>query len=722
MKHISSYIFSFYDFIDIFHFPLALTLNRTEKTSTYTGKIITLGILTFLSYSLISSNLLNKKNAEILIQELMHLSHHPTMFFSKKNLTMFFGITDNNNNFLIDETMYSLTFYINHLNNSNHYFNKTEFRLKACTQDDFIEDPSEFARLGLNGTHCLPNEVIKLGGYWDEEIFDYFSVQLKICQNSSSNNIMCKSTEEISDFMKNKYLKIYITNHNFDALNYETPLTRNLKMFYQILDSKLSKSMELYLQNHYILTDDGFFLESLNVVHSFKQGEVMTDMKLKSDDENWLFTFNVYSSDLQTNINRNYEKMQTLLARLGGICNFLFLFGFMISKFENHYNLISLISNELFIFPKVDRKSFLKNGNTLRNSCKRETSIFKNKISDKSTGKSKQCKKLIFSELKSKTDLLGISISNIQKKPTKDSEQIHSDRLAKLPSQNLSSNGRTKRSPHSNQKDLQVVISRKINKETLLPNTFSDATKIFINLQEAKEESKQIPELKLISETPLGIRFVQEPLQSPTFINEGNMSPTSKRTWQTKLKALLKGGNSKPDSPGLKDKEAQVIENLEHYQKLKNKENFFSVGFKGFLKLLFKDRFNLFKKMNNREKLFQTAKDQIADELDILKILKKLQDLEKLKRILLNDDQLYLFNLLSKPMIVLDKHRQSIGDFPDKRFKFSVNNNAILEKKKLNEIYNRMRGKDDASQVDEKIIKLLDEDVMCFLNNKKFIE
>ena len=48
------------------------------------------------------------------------------------------------------------------------------------------------------------------------------------------------------------------------------------------------------------------------------------------------------------------------------------------------------------------------------------------------------------------------------------------------------------------------------------------------------------------------------------------------------------------------------------------------------------------------------SKDQIAEEMDILKILKKLQEIDKLKRILLSDEQLYFFNLLRKPMIILD--------------------------------------------------------------------
>ena len=142
--------------------------------------------------------------------------------------------------------------------------------------------------------------------------------------------------------------------------------------------------------------------------------------------------------------------------------------------------------------------------------------------------------------------------------------------------------------------------------------------------------------------------------------------------------------------------------------------------------LLKKKLFCLFKKSSKKEKLFTTAENEIADELDIIKILKKLQDIEKLKRILLNEDQLYLFNLLSKPMIIHENSSKQENDqdknAQDKRFKFTLKNNLNLEKKKLLNIYKCVKEKENDSQIDKKLIKLLDEDVMCFLKNEKLIE
>ena len=81
---------------------------------------------------------------------------------------------------------------------------------------------------------------------------------------------------------------------------------------------------------------------------------IQTDVMTKYKSNNMVYQINIYSSDLQKNVFLNYQKIQTLLAQLGGICNFLFFLGFIFSKTENQYKMISTISNELFIFMKLE--------------------------------------------------------------------------------------------------------------------------------------------------------------------------------------------------------------------------------------------------------------------------------------------------------------------------------------------------------------------------------
>ncbi len=668
------------DKADVFRFPLTFTFKRTKKTSTATGKIITLGILAFLLYSFIVSDLTKKKNAQTLSQDLIQISR-PKMSFSKQNFTMVFGVANDDNIFFTDETIYSFVFYIYHSNIKEQIVNQTSSVLKLCTQDDFMEDPSEFSRLNLNGTYCLPTEALKLGGFWDEETIDYFWIELRTCQNSSSSDIICKSREEIDEYLKNNYVDIYISDHNIDSSNYLKPLTRNLKIFYQLLDPKLYKSVELYMKNSLITTDDGFFFESLKVIESFIQGEIETDVSLVQSEENVIYCLSIYSSNFQTNVQRNYQKIQSLLAQLGGICNLLFLFGLTLCKFENHYNLVSLLSNELFIFPTLQKKSNLTKKYLTSN--KSHELIIPNKISE---------------------------------------------------------NERLKQFSNNNNTNFQIEYVSNLPPSFSPKKTQSILKLCKVSLDQNKNESNQEVKPKILVDAEISADFHESqasqtsnenkhpkeaisPGSEVNFPTMKSMSPYCKKSWTIKLKSMK---NLWSSIKSMNSPENLMMGNLENYQILKKKENFFSLGFVGFLIIQLKKKLFCFFKITNREKLFKTAEDEIADELDIIKILKKLQEIEKLKRILLNEDQLYLFNLLSKPMIIpensLQQEKEQEKNIYDQRFKFSLKENLNLEKKKLFEIYKSVKAKENDSQVDKKLIKLLDEDVMCFLKNEKLIE
>ena len=104
--------------------------------------------------------------------------------------------------------------------------------------------------------------------------------------------------------------------------------------------------------------------------------------------------------------------------------------------------------------------------------------------------------------------------------------------------------------------------------------------------------------------------------------------------------------------------------------------------------------------------------------MDILHILKKLQDVEKLKRVLLNDEQLFFFNLLSKPMITINNMESS-----DDRFRFTLSKRSSMYRAtKIFEKYNSIKESKKVSDIDKRILKLLDDDVSRFLKNEIAIE
>lgn len=58
--------------------------------------------------------------------------------------------------------------------------------------------------------------------------------------------------------------------------------------------------------------------------------------------------------------------------------------------------------------------------------------------------------------------------------------------------------------------------------------------------------------------------------------------------------------------------------------------------------------------MTDNEKMILQAEEIFEKEIDFVTILEKLQEIEKLKFLLLSPTQLSLFNLLGKPTLYLD--------------------------------------------------------------------
>ena len=367
----------------------------------------------------------------------------------------------------------------------------------------------------------------------------------------------------------------------------------------------------------------------INRQETFSLGEINYDTKYKGENlikHGVITTFTIFSSDIETNIIRKYQKVQELLAQMGGFCNFLFLIAFALAKIENSYNLIILASNDLFLLQSIKQPNFSsKNDKDMGDST---DSLTKNHSSPKNN--------------ENKSPL------NIEQ--TSKMSMIRSEIIG----------------PYSQNHCIftQKIPPKIVNEEVILNEKFED------------ERKERVPAEKLSNFAKL------------------------KNIFSSKAQKAL-------DT-------SQTSKNLSEYLSSKKKQHFFNLGCWGYAKLLIKQkRFSL----TNKEKLFLKAENQIMKEFDILHIIRKLQEINKLKHLLLNDDQMVLFNLLSKPMIVLDENDSQKDEAY--RYKSSVGKTKNLTKDKISNIYKGIKAKvetNSATVIDAKIITFLDEDVLKYMN------
>ena len=82
--------------------------------------------------------------------------------------------------------------------------------------------------------------------------------------------------------------------------------------------------------------------------------------------------------------------------------------------------------------------------------------------------------------------------------------------------------------------------------------------------------------------------------------------------------------------------------------------------------------------LNFKEKLFKKTEKAFKKEVDLISILNKIHEINKMKLLFLNQRQLTLFDLLSKPMIFVDERKWMNRK---KDTEFCINLSTMVERK-----------------------------------------
>lgn len=126
------------------------------------------------------------------------------------------------------------------------------------------------------------------------------------------------------------------------------------------------------------------------------------------------------------------------------------------------------------------------------------------------------------------------------------------------------------------------------------------------------------------------------------------------------------------------------------------------------------------RKMNRKRILFEKSMKIMNQSIDILEILKKIQEIEKLKISILNKNQIALFNFMAKPLISLkDNQNQKECNFESSKVKSSkmfqsfmmfLNNKEELIKDIIC-YYSLIINRKMLSEIDKRLFSLLDDNI-----------
>ena len=420
--------------------------------------------------------------------------------------------------------------------------------------------------------------------------------------------------------------------------------------------------------------------------------------------EEFIFQAEFYSSPRKEYATRTYQKIQEVIASIGGLLNLFVAIGFILTGPQTRLNVIKTIMNKLYVFHKANPKIKLKTNEKLK--VKYEVNLSKPPILTKKISKSEIDLKFNFD----KTQFSQIKNSLILKP-----EQIkESDGKAQSPE--IFAN-------------LPNIKNEVLNDELKLENSLKYSN--LINSNNEKNDDLLIKfDDEIHSDPVLGIN-TEEKQNHPSAVEIDDShqfeikdknpkaenikvihSNVFRKGFSVFSKARLKASGT------TQTQNVRKIIELEEQSKKSDKREFEFSLFEYFvynLKKFFRQELTF------KENLFKKAEKTFKKEVDLITILQRIHEIDKMKLIFLNQRQITLFELLSKPMIFVDKNKwetlkksntmKKLEDDP--AFKMSSfikeGKRAIKKKETIIECYEETLKHIESSIIDERLIYFMDQ-------------
>ena len=124
--------------------------------------------------------------------------------------------------------------------------------------------------------------------------------------------------------------------------------------------------------------------------------------------------------------------------------------------------------------------------------------------------------------------------------------------------------------------------------------------------------------------------------------------------------------------------------------------------------IIYKIKFFCKKRKDPKQRLIHNAEKIYEREMDIVNILERIQDIEKLKIVLLDDDQKVMFSLLDKPIISFAEFRKSVT-MGDSIFASKIIS-PTLRKENIISSYDRLAKRND--ETSKRILMLVEKKLL----------
>ena len=367
--------FSSFHMIDFFAMKPSerITFHKNNTYSTFIGRLTTwiligIYIATFLNFG---NDMIYRKNPQSIFSQIV-TPDPENLNLNEMGFFMAFGFQDlrNHSAHYINESIY--TVQLIKRTKVNGVISLQTIPTGRCGLDNVPNRDdlkSYYGRNSINQLYCIKNDSEiepELKSTWDGAYYKNLLINFYPCVNSTENGNFCQPKEVIKEYLDSANFAIYFTTDAVDPNNFQKPVVSFGKQLYTPISSSTLTYIEMLFGHFNFITDVGFLFQDLE---TFRSAYYLNNRQVLSFSSNIIVQIDMKLDKIKTIYSRKYDKIQNVLASIGGIIKALMLLSqaFVLPFIRLNFRLN--LANSIFTF-KTDKKS-----NNLIKKIKKSTQL-----------------------------------------------------------------------------------------------------------------------------------------------------------------------------------------------------------------------------------------------------------------------------------------------------------------------------------------------------------
>ncbi|CAD8061397.1 unnamed protein product [Paramecium primaurelia] len=325
---------------DIFGMLPQFRILKRQKFSTPLGQILTLimccAYLYYIIYEIL--NLANRQSPRVVFSEFQPSNTSP-LYLTKNNFTFALTITNPqlsslqtlNKYFTLNVQNCVRNRFLNEDGIAQIDYNCSTIPLEPCQMDQHFQEQYQkdyFHKFKLEYMYCPQIKqwdqlAIELQGFSQEDRFQFLTVTLNICKNSTDYQ-GCAPLEEINSKMQAGFYVLYLSDALIQMHSPSKPYQDAISVQYTQFSLTNSKSIHSTIKVTETKTDYGIIKTNYVMDTALSQSTIKEDSS--QYNQQYLVQNSIFLEQRRNLYERNYQKLYTVLGQVGGLWQITILF------------------------------------------------------------------------------------------------------------------------------------------------------------------------------------------------------------------------------------------------------------------------------------------------------------------------------------------------------------------------------------------------------------